>query len=581
MQEQRNLLLAIVISVAILLGYEFLFQKRGAPPPEAPPPETAQTSTESVPTIPTQQPAGAETAAPAAAAAAAAVAVAPGGPRIAIGSADGTGRLVGSLALTGGRIDDLVLSDYHETVDPESPPIRLFAPPGDPDSYFASFGWIATGEVAVPGPETVWQANRDHLEPGSEITLAWDNGQGLRFHRQVALDDAYMFTITQSVENTSDEPVTLYPFGLISRTGHPKLLGYYILHEGPLGVFDGTLREVDYKDVEEAGAIAVDSTGGWIGITDKYWLTALVPVPEAKMAARFLHTGPAAAGKLGGGKYQVDLRGEALEVAPGQSRANTVRLFAGAKVVSQLDRYEETLNIARFDRAVDFGWFYFLTKPLFYLLHYLGQYFGNFGLAILAVTVLIKLIFFPLANKSYAAMSKLKKLQPEMKRLRETFGDDKQRLNTEMMALYKREGANPLAGCLPIVVQIPVFFSLYKVLFVTLEMRHTPFYGWVHDLSARDPTSLFNLFGLVPWVPPDVLNIGVWPLAMGITMFLQQKLNPAPPDPVQAKVMMALPIVFTFMFARFPAGLVIYWTWNNVLSILQQWVIMRRMGAIK
>ena len=442
--------------------------------------------------------------------------------------------------------------------------------------YHADFGWVADQdtEVELPGHETVWASNQDELNPSQPVQLSWQNDNGLRFEREIAVDENYMFTITDRVINDSDRSWVLYPYGLISRTDEPKTLGFFILHEGPLGVFDGTLQERSYDDLRDKSGDTVESTGGWIGITDKYWLAALIPDQTIPMTGRFFHRSTASREK-----FQVDYLLEGKSLAPAGRIEVTNRLFAGAKVVTLLDQYEKDLGIARFDLAVDFGWFYFLTKPLFYLIRYLTGYLGNIGLAILSVTVIIKLVFFPLANKSYVAMSKLKRLQPEMLKLREQFPGDKVRLNQEMMALYKREGANPLAGCLPIVVQIPVFFALYKVLFVTIEMRHAPFYGWIQDLSAPDPTSLFNVFGLLPYTPPEFLAVGIWPIAMGFTMWLQQKLNPAPPDPMQAKIMMMLPIVFTFLFARFAVGLVIYWTWNNVLSILQQWVIMRRMGV--
>ena len=570
MQDQRNLLLAIVISVAILYGSQLLFP---SPPPEppapaettgAPLPAPAEVPAAGVPTPPA--PAGAEAPAPAAP---------PAGPRVTI-ERGAHGRLTGSIALIGGRLDSLTLADYYETVDADSPPIRLLAPLGSAHPYFADFGWTADADagIALPGPDTPWRASGATLTPETPVTLSWDNGAGLTFERTVAVDDDFMFTVTQRVRNHGEAAVTLYGYGLVSRTDEPKTLGYYILHEGPLGVLDGKLKEVDYDDLREALTIDQSTTGGWIGITDKYWLAALIPDQASTVRTRFSFIR-----SDGRDKFQVDYLLPALEVAPGASAEVSSRLFAGAKEVTLLDRYEEQLGIARFDLAVDFGWFYFLTKPLFYVIHTFSRWLGNFGLAILLLTVLIKLVFYPLANKSYTAMSKLKKLQPEMMKLREQCGDDKQKLNAEVMALYKREKANPLAGCLPIVVQIPVFFALYKVLFVTIEMRHAPFYGWIHDLSVPDPTNLFTVFGLLPLTLPDFLSIGVWPLLMGVTMFLQQKLNPTPPDPTQAKIMMLLPVMFTFLFARFPAGLVIYWTWNNLLSIAQQWVIMRRMGV--
>ncbi|PPR76228.1 MAG: Membrane protein insertase YidC, partial [Alphaproteobacteria bacterium MarineAlpha3_Bin4] len=405
------------------------------------------------------------------------------------------------------------------------------------------------------------------------VTLSWDNGDGLVFHRTYAIDDNYMVSITQRLANNGPRAVAVHPYGLISRRGTPETTGFYILHEGLLGVFDGTLSEIDYDDLQETGLIEQRSTGGWLGITDKYWLAALIPDQTTTTTSRFLH-------RIASGvdKYQVDYRGPKLVAPAGGGVETRNHLFTGAKEVLLMDGYEKAYGIDRFELAIDWGWFYFLTKPIFYSLLWINDHVFNLGLAILLLTVVIKLAFFPLANKSYTSMSKMKKLQPEMTKMRERFGDDKVKLNQEMMALYKREKVNPASGCLPIVVQIPVFFALYKVLFVTIEMRHAPFFGWIQDLSAPDPTTVFNLFGVLPWTPPEFLMIGVWPLLMGITMFLQQKLNPQPTDPVQAKIFLFLPIMFTFLLARFPAGLVIYWAWNNLLSMLQQWVIMRRMG---
>jgi YidC/Oxa1 family membrane protein insertase len=571
MPEQRNLILAIVLSVTIIIAFQYFYElpriheaqrqqaQRTEQMAESAPDEGAP---EAVAPAPPGAPATAETARTQALATT---------ERVAIENA----RLEGSLALTGGRIDNLVLSDYRETTEPDSPNVRLLNPPGAPDTYFVEFGWVAGDEgTAVPGRDATWQADREQVRPDQPVTLTWDNGGNLRFSRTVALDDNYMFTITQRVENTGDEPVTLHPYGLISRWGTPETLGFFILHEGPIGVLDGTLEEIDYDDLREDGPIELSSQGGWLGITDKYWLASLVPDQDSELMANFRHY--LAEGQ---DRYQVDYLRPAMTVAPGQSVEVTDRLFAGAKEVGLLDAYANQYGIPLFDRAVDFGWFYFLTKPIFHILHFFYQLLGNYGLAILLLTLLVKLLFYPLANKSYRAMSKMKKLQPDMMRLREQFSDDKMRMNQELMALYKKEQVNPMSGCLPIVVQIPVFFALYKVLFVSIEMRHAPFFGWIQDLSAPDPTSLFNLFGLLPWDPPAFLMIGIWPLLMGATMLLQTKLNPQPADPIQAKVMMFLPLMFIFLFATFPAGLVIYWTWNNVLSIAQQWLIMKRMGV--
>ena len=588
MTDQRNLLLAIVITLAILFGFQYLYEiprmqrvaeqqkqaepattgKKAAKTPAAKAPAakapTTAAPTAEVPTLPQAEE-------PAAAAHDRAAALA-ASPRIAIASP----QLNGSIALAGGRIDDLALANYHETVDPKSPEIVLFSPLGAPKPYYAQFGWAAAdGNVAVPVGTTRWTANGDRLAPGHPVTLTWDNGQGLRFSLRYDVDQNYMFTVTQQVTNGTDAPVTLAPYGLISRTGTPKTLNYYILHEGLIGVLNGTLDEIKYKAIKEDGQRLISSTGGWLGITDKYWLAALVPDQSASVKARFLHTL-----RDGIDKYQTDFQRQPVALAPGASLAVTSRLFAGAKVVRLLDRYEKSLGIPLFDRAVDFGYLWFLTRPIFFVLDYLYGIVGNFGIAILLLTVIIKGAFFPLANKSYRSMSKMKKLQPQMQKMREQFGDDKQRLHQEMMKLYKTEKVNPASGCLPMVVQIPVFFSLYKVLFVTIEMRHAPFFGWIQDLSSPDPTSVFNLFGILPFTPPSFLAIGIWPLIMGITMFLQQKLNPQPMDKMQARLFQyGMPIFFTYLLARFPAGLVIYWTWNNILSIAQQWLIMRRMAT--
>jgi YidC/Oxa1 family membrane protein insertase len=579
--EQRNLLLAIVVSVGILIGFQYLFEKLRPPPPVTP-----AVPTQTAPAAPGAAAPG--TTAPGAAAPGAAApatgAAAPGAetreqaiaeqPRVRIN----TPRLHGSVALTGGRIDDLTLATYHETVDPKSPEVVLLWPKGTKDPYFAEFGWVAgTSGTKVPGPDTPWTAAGGPLSPTQPLTLTWDNGAGLVFTRTIAIDENYMFTVRDAVRNAGSTPVNLLPYALISRTGTPQVGGYYILHEGMIGEIGGSLREVKYSSIETGKPIDYNSTGGWLGFTDKYWLTALVPPQDDAVKARFTHV-------VEGGvdRYQTDYLGSQITVPADGTAATSTRFFAGAKEVNLLDAYAAS-GIPHFDLAIDFGWFYFLTKPIFKTLQFFYELLGNFGLAILLLTLIIKLLFFPLANKSYAAMSKMKLLQPEMQKIRERFPDDKARQQQEIMAMYKKVGANPLAGCLPIVIQIPVFFSLYKVLFVTIEMRHAPFFGWIHDLSAPDPTSFINLFGLLPFDPPAAIAhfvaIGAWPLLMGVTMYLQQKLNPQPVDPMQARMFMLLPIVFTYMLSAFPAGLVIYWAWNNLLSIAQQWAIMHRAGA--
>ncbi|MDE1931342.1 MAG: membrane protein insertase YidC [Alphaproteobacteria bacterium] len=577
--DQRNLIIAIAISIAILIGFQY-FGEQFFPAP-TPPAKTASTAN-----APAAKP-GASATAPSVvgeAKVAPRAQVLASTPRVAID----TPRLAGSINLIGGRIDDLTLRTYHETTDPKSAEIVLLAPDGSEHPYFLQFGWLAASpNVKVPGPETRWTASGGALTPSHPIDLTWDNGAGLKFTRHIAVDSQYMFTVTDHVTNSGAAAVKLSPYVVDVRKGEPEVSHTYLLHEGPIGVTDGKLHDgsclfllgcdpFNYDEMKKHAHVQFPTTGGWFGFTDKYWLTSLIPLQTASVTAELQY------GKVGGVDiYQADYIGAARDIAPGASVTEESRAFAGAKVLNVLEGYESQDGIPNFDRAIDFGWFYWITKPIFLALGFFYKLIGNFGLAILLLTVLIKLVFFPLANKSYRAMSKMKKLQPEMQKLREKYGDDKQKLNQEMMALYKRVGANPMAGCLPIVIQIPVFFSLYKVLYVTIEMRHAPFYGWIHDLSAPDPTSFVNLFGWLPYVPPDVsfLHIGAWPLIMGVTMFLQQKLNPQPPDPIQAKMFMVLPIVFTFMLAQFPAGLVIYWSWNNLLSIAQQWAIMRRSGA--
>jgi YidC/Oxa1 family membrane protein insertase len=577
MMDQKNLLLAIVISVVILVGFQFGFQfisptpKEAAPPPGSP---AAQSAPKQAPAPgATRPPAIAPTPGtlPSEAQAQTREAAIASQPRLKID----TPRLHGSISLTGGRIDDLTLATYHDTVDPKSPEVVLLEPTGTKDPYFAEFGWVAGSadeKAKLPTTTTVWKGSGT-LTPTTPVTLTWDNGEGLAFTRTISVDPNYMFTLKDSVKNTGSAAVSLIPYALISRTGTPQTSGYYILHEGLIGELAGGLQEVKYTSLKPGTPDKYDSTGGWLGFTDKYWLTALIPPQKEAVKAQFTHTDEA-----GVDRYQTDYLGAPVSVGPGGTGETETRFFGGAKEVNLLDAYADA-GIPKFDRAIDFGWFYFLTKPIFLALQFLANLIGNFGIAILVFTLCVKVLFFPLANKSYRAMSKMKLLQPQMQKLREQYPDDKQKQQTEIMALYKRVGANPLAGCLPLVIQIPVFFSLYKVLFVTIEMRHAPFYGWIHDLSAPDPTSFANLFGLIPFAPPHALMIGAWPLIMGLTMFLQQKLNPQPVDPVQAKMFMVLPVVFTYMLSAFPAGLVIYWAWNNTLSVAQQWVIMHRAGA--
>ena len=495
-----------------------------------------------------------------------------GGPRVKIYSP----RLTGSIALTGARIDDLVLKGYRKSLDINSEEIVLLHPQGSAQPYYAEFGWLGNA-VKVPNAKSIWKSDRPVLSPGKPITLSWDNGNGLLFERVISLDDSYMFKITQRVRNKSSDVVSLAPYGLVSRTGTPEVLGFYILHEGMIGVLQGVLQEVDYDDFDDGRPKRFESKGGWLGVTDKYWLAALIPNQQKISNTSFVSH------KRGSQQaYQADYLSPTLSANPGSTIEAESHFFAGAKEKKLLDFYMADLKIDKFDLAIDFGWFWFFTKPFFSALSYFNEMFGNYGVAILILTVIIKIIFFPLANKSYRAMSKMKALQPKMEELKERFGEDRQRMNTELMNLYKNEKVNPAAGCFPILIQIPVFFALYKVLFVSIEMRQAPFFGWIHDLSAPDPLGIFTVFGLIPWDVPATLtfiNIGIWPIIMGATMYLQQKLNPTPADPIQAKIFMFMPIIFTFILAPFPAGLVIYWAWNNILSIAQQWLIMKRMGV--
>ena len=600
MSEHKNTILAVVLSLLVILGWQYFVgypqmerqrqeaqlkqqsqPQPGATQPATPAPNAAQSATPEVPGTP-------KAGAPAQTQAASREAVIASSPRIAIE----TPRLGGSIDLKGGRIDDLTLTQYREETNPKSPPIVLFSPSGAPDAFYAEFGWVpAAGvNVAMPGPETVWkQQGSGALGVGRPVTLTYDNGQGLVFTRTIAVDEHYLFTVKDEVANNSGSPVMLFPYALISRHGTPQVQGYYILHEGLIGVMgDQGLQEMTYKKIEDAKSQTWDVTNAWFGITDKYWAATLLPDTDAKVRARF------SAGEAGGLKtYQTDYLLQPQTIAAGATGSANARLFAGAKEVSVVGidfpfgpgGYNQTLHLNHFDLLIDWGWFYFITKPMFLALDFFFHLVGNFGIAILIVTVLVKILFFPLANKSYASMAKMKAVQPQMAMIKERYADDRVKQQQAMMELYKKEQINPVAGCLPIAIQIPVFFSLYKVLFVTIEMRHAPFYGWIHDLSAADPTNIFNLFGLLPFDPSGLpllggyLALGAWPAIMGVTMWVQMKLNPAPPDPTQQIIFSWMPLIFTFMLAKFPAGLVIYWAWNNTLSVIQQSVIMHRNGA--
>jgi YidC/Oxa1 family membrane protein insertase len=583
-QDQNNLFLAIILSMAVLFAWQYFIaapqrveQERIAAEQKTRQAEEAKLKGPAAgpgQVAPTAGPASSAPAALPAALAESRTAALARAPRLPID----TPAIQGSISLKGGIIDDITLKTYHETIDKKSPNVVLFSPLDAPMAYFAEYGWLGQTPADLPNSDTVWTAaSPGPLTAAAPVTLTWDNGRGLVFTRTIAIDEHYLLTVTDAVENKTGAPVTLTPYARVYRVGTPHVEGFYIQHEGLIGVPGEKLKEITYADAIKSGGESFnDRKGGWIGITDKYWAAALVPSQETPYNANMKGR---AAGPGGRDLYYVDYTLPALTTAAGQSSKVEGRLFAGAKQVKLIEGYEETYKIAHFNMLVDWGLFAFLTKPLYHLLDWLYQLLGNFGLAILAVTVLVKLAFFPLANKSYESMAKMKKLQPQMEALRERFKDDKARQQQELMTLYKTEKINPLAGCLPILLQIPVFFALYKVLFISIDMRHAPFYGWIHDLSAKDPTSLFNLFGLLPFATPDILHVGAWPLIMGITMWLQMQLNPPQPDPVQQMIFSWMPVLFTFLLASFPAGLVIYWAWNNILSLIQQYYITKKQGA--
>jgi YidC/Oxa1 family membrane protein insertase len=590
MNEHKNTILAIVLSLIVVVGWEWFFAR----------PETQQQAQQQQ--AQQHQPSAAGEAQPAKPGATPQMPAAPSAklptksretviaasPHIDVD----TPRLHGSIDLKGARIDNLALEQYRETINPKSPSIVLLSPSGAPNAFYAEFGWVAASGTnePMPGSDTIWkQEGSGSLSIDHPVTLSYDNGKGLVFTRTVSVDDHYLFTVKDQVQNKGGTPVTLYPYGLISRHGTPEVLGYYILHEGPVGVMgDQGLQQETYKKILEKKEETWDVTNAWLGFTDKYWATVLLPDTNARVKARF------SAAKVGGEEtYQTDYLQDAQTIAPGGSGSADTRLFAGAKEVSVVGidfpfgpgGYNQALHLNHFDLLIDWGWFYFITKPMFLAIDFFFHLVGNFGLAILIVTVLVKALFFPLANKSYASMAKMKAVQPEVAMIKQRYADDRMKQQQAMMELYKKEQINPVAGCLPIAIQVPVFFSLYKVLFITIEMRHAPFYGWIHDLSAPDPTNIFTLGGLIPFDPSVIplvgsfLHLGFWPAIMGVTMWVQMRLNPASPDPTQQMVMKWMPVVFTFMLAHFPAGLVIYWSWNNTLSVIQQSVIMHRNGA--
>ena len=557
MENQKNLFLAIIISMAIIFGFQLL-----VPQPERVP-VTEDTNTQDSVSLDIQSATSAilldrdqvleETV------------------RVTFDNS----KIKGSINLEGGIIDDLVLEEYRETLDPTSDFITYLNPLGSQDAYYLDTGWVSPDStIELPNNKSVWKADKTSIGMNDPVKLTWQNSQNITFEKIITLDEHYLFSVDQRVINNSGKSFDLYPFGLSKRQGIPEMENFFILHEGPLSITDSVLKEYDYDDLKDKKKIKLNSVGGWIGMTDKYWQTAIIsdqnePIQQTYSYSYVENTD----------NFQTDLVGAKIVVGEGDNISHNLKLFAGPKIVSVIDQYMDEYGVQEFDRSVDFGWFYFLTKPIFHVLEFIFGYVGNFGWAIIIFTLLMRICFFPLAQASFKSMAKMKKLGPELQRLKEQYGDDRAGMQKEMMALYKREKANPIAGCLPILLQIPVFFALYKVLFVTIEMRHAPFIGWISDLSAPDPLGLLTLFGFVDWNVPGILqlfNIGIWPILMGISMFLQQKLNPAPVDKMQAKIFMFLPIVFTFVLGGFAAGLVIYWTTNNVLSMAQQYVIQRK-----
>jgi YidC/Oxa1 family membrane protein insertase len=563
MPDQKNFLLAIVLSMSIIFAWQFFYA--------VPQTQQAQQAVQ-------QQGQAQQTPLPGTAAATAIA-----DRQVAISATARvpieTEELEGSINLAGAQLDDLKLKHYRVTASPASPIITFLSPAGTANAYFAEQGLVAAAgqTVKLPGPQTLWTAT-----PGAKLTestpllLSWDNGEGLTFRREISISDDYVFTIKQIIENRSAAPLTVSPYAGVQRQDTPKIEGYFSFFEGLLGVHDGKLNEVHYSDVvEDGGNLEVTARGGWLGFADKYWGTALIPDQQAENTAVYRYKNV-----NGRDIYDVGYVGkQPTTIAPGTTAVLEDHLFAGAKIVSTIDKVGEKYGIDNFSFMIDWGWFWFLTQPMFYLMEFCKGIMGNFGLAILLVTVIVKIAVFPLANKSYASMSKMKKLQPEMERIKAASGDDRMKMQQAMMELYKKEKVSPMSGCLPIVVQIPIFFAIYKVILTTIELRHAPFYGWIHDLSAPDPTSIFNLFGLIPWQPPYILMLGIWPILMGITMWLQMRLNPTPADPIQASMFNWMPLIFTFMLASMPAGLVIYWTWSNLLSIIQQGYIMKKNGV--
>ncbi len=572
--QNRNLILATVLSFVVILGWMVLF-----PPEDQAPTGPAAEQAEQEEALRSAEIASGTDEGPGPAASPA------DAPRVQID----TPALSGAILLEGGRIDELALKRYHTEVDPSSPIVNLLNPVGSDTPYYALFGWAPGGSLDyadVPGSDTPWEViEGDTLTVETPVTLGWQNERGLSFRRTISVDEDYMFTIDQTVENTGEEAARLAPYGTVARQGELDLAGFFILHEGVVRMSDGELQEIDYNDIPELDDIqreggpadVVDvAQDGWVGFTDKYWMTTLIPDPDGAFTSVAKYVPSADI-------YQTEARLPTVEVAPGETESTSMRLFAGAKEWETILAYQEQ-GIEGFVDSIDWGWFFFLTKPIFVLLHWLNALIGNMGWSIIFLTLLIKAALLPLAYKSYVSMAKMKELQPEMEKLKETAGDDRQKLQQGMMELYKSNKVNPASGCLPILLQIPIFFSLYKVIFVTIELRHAPWFGWIRDLSAPDPSSILNLFGLLPWGVPEptsllaIVSLGILPILLGISMWLQQKLNPAPTDPTQAMIFAWMPWVFMFMLGRFASGLVLYWIANNTITFTQQYAIMRSQG---
>ena len=561
MDNQKNLLIAVVLSVVILVGFDFFFK-----------PEKKQFQENSVEQTQMNQ-------------------------RVDSGEDDNlpsinsqienkvnkddklveeritfnSKRLSGTINLIGATMDDLSLKDYFETINKENK-IKILNPVSSVSPYFLRIGWASPDKsIKLPNKDSKWKSQKKSYSENEKIELEWNNGEGLTFFRTIEFDENFLISVVDKVQNKSPKTIKLTNFSYLRRLNYRPANKFFILHEGPLGVFNDTLKEVSYDEIEENNEIIETTKNGWIGYTDHYWQVTIFPETNETFKARFKNL------KNRNNSVQIDFINENIKtLRSGESLKTKSYIFAGAKEVPLIDQYIKKIGINKLDLSVDFGWFYFLTKPLFYALHFLSSLVGNFGVGIIILTICIRIVLFPLANKSFKSMNSMRMITPEIQRIRERYKDDRQRMNQEMFAMYKEKKINPAAGCLPILIQIPIFFALYKVLFVSIEMRHAPFFGWIQDLSAPDPTSLFNLFGLIPWDTPAFLTIGIWPILMGVTMFLQQKINPPPPDPLQAKIFMMLPFIFTFLLATFPSGMVVYWTVNNILSIAQQYILLRK-----